>query len=503
MGKILSFDQLETIRNKNPGKKIVHCHGVFDLFHFGHLQHLNSARSFGDILVVTVTPDRFVNKGPGRPRYFEQQRAAMLASLELVDYVVINSYPKAIEPILALQPHYYVKGPDYFDKKKDITGGIFEEEDAVTSVGGELVFTADDTLSSTELLNRYFSHMDENQQSAIDQVKSVISLEDVITLIESFARLKVLVVGEPIVDTYVFCNAEGISSKSPSISARFESEENYAGGSLAIANHLRSLGCEVGLLIADGAEEYFERLLAKSLDRDITLERFATPGFPTPRKTRFLTHFRSQRIFELMHLRSDQWRHLDAGPFVSMLHTMAPNYDLVIIADYGHGLFEGEVLQSLGVLKQFIALNVQTNSGNLGFNPFTKHQYYDYLSIDERELRFGTHDRLTPVEILANKTVHEMKGNALSVTIGATGSLFFDAEGNENICPTFFKEVVDTTGAGDAYLAVTALLAYMRAPSVAIPFLGNCFAGLKTRIVGNKNAVSKIDYLRSVQSILR
>jgi sugar/nucleoside kinase (ribokinase family) len=105
--------------------------------------------------------------------------------------------------------------------------------------------------------------------------------------------------------------------------------------------------------------------------------------------------------------------------------------------------------------------------------------------------------------MLAKKNVHEVKGNALSITVGAKGSLFFDAEGNEYICPTFFKEVVDTTGAGDAYLAVTALLAYMKAPNVVIPFLGNCFAGLKARIVGNKAAVSKIDYIRSVQSILR
>src|SRR5689334_15266352 len=190
MGNLISFDDLDTIRDRHPGKKIVLCHGVYDLFHYGHLQHIKSASSYGDILVVTVTPDRYINKGPGRPRYSEQQRVAMLASLELVDYAAINRYPRAVEPIHALRPHCYVKGPDYRDKEKDITGGIFAEEEAVKSVGGELVFTDDETLSSTELLNKYFSQRDEGQQLAIERVISASSLQRIVKLIDSLAMLK-------------------------------------------------------------------------------------------------------------------------------------------------------------------------------------------------------------------------------------------------------------------------------------------------------------------------
>jgi bifunctional ADP-heptose synthase (sugar kinase/adenylyltransferase) len=353
------------------------------------------------------------------------------------------------------------------------------------------------------LLNQYFSQRDERQQSAIDQIKRAMTCADVESIIESLANVKVLVVGEPIIDTYVFCEAEGLSSKSPSISARFESQEDYAGGSLAIANHLASLGCTVGLLITDGGEEYVNRLFTKSLDPQITLERYLTPGIPTPRKTRYLTHFRSQRIFELMHLRSDQWRQLDPMPFANKLRELAANYDLVVAADYGHGLFEGEVLSSLGDLNQFVALNVQTNSGNFGFNPFTKHKNFNYLSIDERECRVGTHDRLSPIEELARKTMVQQVCSPASVTIGASGSMYFTAEGDEHLCPSFFLDVVDTTGAGDAYFAITSLLVHLQTPAAVIPVLGNCFAGLKTRIIGNKSAVAKVDLLRTVQSILR
>src|SRR5919108_1240176 len=99
---------LETLRGS--GKKIVHCHGVFDLLHIGHIKHLESARKLGEVLIVTVTPDRFVNKGPHRPAFPERLRAEALASLACVDFVAINEWPTAVETIQCLRPHYYVKG---------------------------------------------------------------------------------------------------------------------------------------------------------------------------------------------------------------------------------------------------------------------------------------------------------------------------------------------------------------------------------------------------------
>jgi len=502
-GKIIRFEDLSKLRRKHPRKKIVHCHGVFDLFHYGHMLHLRSAKKFGDVLVVTLTPDKFVNKGPGRPRYNEQQRALLVASLDMVDYVAINKHPKAMEPIGALKPHFYVKGPDYRDIQKDITGGIREEQDAVKAAGGKLVFTADETESSTELINQFFSQWDEGQRQAIDNVKRIGGLDGALKLIEGFEKRRVLVVGEPIVDTYIFCQAEAISSKSPTVSARLLNQEDYAGGALAIANHLKSLGCDVSLLFTHGGEPYFEELLKRSVNGGIRVEAVPVDGVPTPRKTRFLTPFRAQRIFELIDLRSDQWSHADPADFCRRLKKLAGQHDLIIAADFGHGLFERDVLATLSELPNFLAVNVQTNSGNFGFNPFTKHKHHHYVSIDERECRLAMHDRLTPIEDLARKTVREKIRGAASITLGTAGSLYFDKTGREHLCPTFFKETIDTTGAGDAYFAITALLAQMDAPAPLVPFLGNCFAGLKTRIIGNKSAVAKVDLIRTVQSLLR
>src|SRR5436853_363146 len=110
--KIRRIDDLArvTAAMQAQGKKIVHCHGVFDLLHIGHIKHLEAARHLGDALVVTLTPDRFVNKGPHRPAFPERLRAEALASLACVDFVGINEWPTAVETIRKLRPDFYVKG---------------------------------------------------------------------------------------------------------------------------------------------------------------------------------------------------------------------------------------------------------------------------------------------------------------------------------------------------------------------------------------------------------
>ena len=125
------------ISKVKKSKKIVHCHGVFDLLHIGHIKYFQEAKSFGDILIVTITPDRYVNKGPNRPAFKENHRSEAIAALDIVDYVVINEWPTAIEAIKIIKPDFYIKGPDYKDYTKDVTGNIKLEEDAVKSVGGQ------------------------------------------------------------------------------------------------------------------------------------------------------------------------------------------------------------------------------------------------------------------------------------------------------------------------------------------------------------------------------
>ena len=147
--KIVSLDDLARLvrAEQEQGREIAHCHGVFDLMHLGHLRHLQQAKHVADRLVVTITPDRFVNKGPGRPVFNEFLRAESLAALEFVDWVAINDSPTAIETIRTLKPDIYVKGSDYQNSDDDLTGKIVEERKAVEENGGRIHFTDESTFS--------------------------------------------------------------------------------------------------------------------------------------------------------------------------------------------------------------------------------------------------------------------------------------------------------------------------------------------------------------------
>ena len=507
LNKIKTISGLSEIKNIHPNQTIVHCHGVFDVLHAGHLAYFESAKSFGNILIVTLTTDKYVNKGPGRPYYSENIRARMIAALEVVDYVAVNTTATAEAAIEAIRPDFYVKGPDYKDLSKDVTGGIYREQVAVEKVGGQLVFTDDATMSSSTLINKFFTSWSEDQTKVIDAVKAIGGIDAVNEALDKMAKLNIRIIGEPIVDTYIFCAPENISSKNPCISAKYMYEENYAGGSLAIANHLSDFCNSVEIMFTCGDEPYFQKLLKDKMDSRVKVTRHNIKNVPTPRKTRYLAIDSSQRMFEITDLRHDQWKHHPTEIFCKEIakSNSSNSIDAHIIADFGHGLFESEVLQTVEKINGFVALNVQTNSSNFGFNPFTKHKKFSYLCIDTREARVAYHDRYTTAIDLAKIIHKDLKQlSSVSITLGSNGSYYFPKDCiEESASPAFSDKVVDATGAGDAYFAMSSLLVKINAPEILVPFMGNIFAGLKTKIIGNKNSVSRAEFIKAIHAILK
>lgn len=158
MLKILKIEDLakKIEKLKIEGKKIIHCHGCFDLMHPGHIKYFQAAGKKGDVLIVTVTPDIYVDKGPDRPVFNEKLRAESIAALECVDYVAVNEWTTAVETIELLKPDIYVKGQE-FENFEDKTGKLQKELKAIKKVGAEIRFTHEVVFSSAELLNKYFT----------------------------------------------------------------------------------------------------------------------------------------------------------------------------------------------------------------------------------------------------------------------------------------------------------------------------------------------------------
>ena len=151
--KILDIDEArrKISKIKSENKTIGLCHGGFDLLHSGHIKHFESAKKICDFLFVSVTSDRFVSmlKGKYRPIFPDRLRAYSIASLQFVDYVIIADFKLGVEVINILKPTYYIKGPDYIDKNDP---DIDAERDVISSVGGEIRYTTEPKLSTTEII---------------------------------------------------------------------------------------------------------------------------------------------------------------------------------------------------------------------------------------------------------------------------------------------------------------------------------------------------------------
>ena len=260
--KIKSMDELGALTKqaRQAGETVVLCHGVFDLLHMGHVRHLEAAHREGTRLAVTLTADRFVNKGPNRPVFPEQLRAEMVAAIQYVDWVAINHGPSA-EPVLnTLQPSVYVKGSDYRDPDEDVTGKIASERAAVEAHGGKIVFTDDITFSSSNLINRYFNVYQPELANYLETVRESGGLERLCDVIDKVSDFKVLVVGDAIIDEYQYVTPLGKSPKENMIATLYQNREIFAGGAIATANHVASFCKQVDIVTCLGPEtESYER----------------------------------------------------------------------------------------------------------------------------------------------------------------------------------------------------------------------------------------------------
>ena len=503
--KILKLEALEqTLAGlRATGRRIVHCHGVFDLLHPGHIRHLEAAKRHGDVLVVTVTPDHFVSKGPGRPVFNQRLRAESIAALGCADYVAINEWPTAVNTIKRLRPHVYCKGSDYENRGRDITGGILEEEQAIRDVGGEIVFTSEITFSSTELLNQFYNVYPEEARRFLDGFKLRYSADAVIASLSALSTMRVLVIGETIIDEYHYCQPVGKSPKEAIVATRFVREEAFAGGVLACANHAAGFCREVHVVTSLGEEDSREAFIRSKLRSNVEPVFFTRPGTSTIVKRRYIWEPFLVKMFEVAFMDDTELPAPLEERMLDHLARVLPEYDLVLVADYGHGFLTRRGASHLAEKAPFLAVNTQTNSANMGYNLITKYPRADYVCIDKPEIRLAMHDKWTPIAELAHKVKGLLATRAVSITRGHHGALTCDAEGNDWTVPVFSHEVVDRVGAGDAYLAVTAPCVAAGVPMDVVGFVGNAVGALAVQIVGNRFPVEPVPLYKFITALLK
>lgn len=502
--KIKTLDQLGRIAQglKAEGKTIVQCHGVFDLLHPGHIRHFEAARKLGDTLIVTVTADAHVQKGPGRPVFNSRLRAECVAALECVDYVATVGYPTAAEAIKQLKPDVYVKGSDYIQREDDPTGRVHDEQQAILSVGGRIAFTDEITFSSTSLLNSYFPVFSKEADIFLRDFRHRYNADDIIGRLRRLQDTRVLVIGEAIIDEYHCCRPLGKPSKAHIVSAQFLWGEAYAGGALAVANHIAGFCNDVHLVTCLGGEQTQEGFIRDHLKPNVRPQFFYRPDAPTVTKRRYVAHDFLAKMFEVYFINDRELPDEVANDVRAYLEAVSAEYDLVVVADFGHGFIGQRIVDVLCQKARFLAVNTQANSANLGFNVVTKYPRADYVCIDREEVRLAFRDKVSALEDLARKIAHTLGCKMVTVTRGTRGSLTYEEGNGFAQIPVFSGEVVDTVGAGDAYLSLAAPCAAVGEPNEVVGFVGNVAGALAVRIVGNKESVEPAALFSFITTLL-
>lgn len=503
--KVVSLKEASEVSagQKASGRKIVLCHGTFDLMHTGHIRYLQRARKEGDYLVVTVTADEFVNKGPGRPVFGEQLRAENLAALACVDLVAVNYEPTAITVINAIKPDLYVKGIEYKDESADVTGNIARERSAVESHGGSIFYTDEITFSSSSLLNEHFGVFTPETKSFLESFGRQYSPSDIHKMVDSLADMKVAVVGDAIIDQYHYVSTLGQTGKGNVLAVQYESEEQFAGGSIAVANHVSRFAQEVTLVAGLGDIDSHEDFIRSKLEDNVELVIEYFVGAPTVAKRRFVDNDLN-KFFEVYFYQEEPELKSKGERILKWLDANLGKYDLVIVADFGNGFINQAMVELLTKKSKFLAVNTQINSGNRGYHVINRYEKADFVSLNEPELRLAAHNRHDSLDSVCQKVAVGVDAKYLSVTRGTKGVVMFEVREQQfNRIPALSSRVIDRIGAGDAYLSLSSLcLAKDLSPEIA-NFVGSVAAAMDVQIVCNRKPVDSIELKKYVTTLLK
>jgi cytidyltransferase-like protein len=489
---------------RRQGRRLVQCHGTFDLVHPGHVIHFEEAKKLGDVLIVTLTAASHVNKGPGRPFFNDALRAKALAALEAVDHVVVVPHAAAVEAIELVRPHVYCKGLEYQDAANDVTGNIRDDVATVEKLGGKVRYVGSVVFSSTRLLNNYFEAQEPEVKEFCHRLARRFDPAALRREVDAFARLRVLVVGEVIFDRYSTVDVQGLTSKNRILSARLLGEETHGGGALAVVRHLREFTAHVRLATVTGSEPW----LRKSLQpyRKNLAGHVAVKDGVTIVKQRFVEPKAEgkelSKLFSLNLISNEPLDRVTERRFLAKLRRLVRWADVVLVMDFGHGLLTRPIRQLLEAKAKFLAVNCQTNSNNYGFNIINRRYHRaDSFSLDQAEITLAVGRRRFDFEKELGNLRRHLRSRYAWLTRGGRETIGLTPRSTCH-CAPFERNVVDTVGAGDAFCAVATLAAARGLPIEEATFLGQLAGAQAVRVPGNAEPVRKSTLLKSGTGML-
>jgi len=358
--------------------------------------------------------------------------------------------------------------------------------------------------SSTELINRHFNVFEPHVRDHLETLRTDGGLAELTNLIDRIRDYRVVLVGDTIIDEYHYVLPMGKPPKENIIATRLQDREVFAGGIIAAANHVASFCKEVEVITSLGSSDSHEDLIRATLQPNVKLHVVKRPGVPTTLKRRFVDPSYMRKLFEVYVMDDEPLTRDLQAELDQLIADRAPKSDVVIVADFGHGLIGQSTIEILTATAPFLAVNTQTNSGNMGYNLITRYSRADYVCVDAPEARLAVGDRVSKIGDIAHRLADDrIDCSKLIITHGKHGCVTYERGNIVHTIPAVARKVVDTVGAGDAFLAVTAPLVAAGGRMDRIGFIGNVVGALKVEIVGHRQSVDKAAVIKGLTGLLK
>ena len=483
--KIKSPEELRDIIGPRPrARRVIMCHGVFDVVHPGHVTHLIYAKSKADVLVASITADHHITKGTHRPHVPQDLRAVNLAAFEVVDYVVIDRNAKPIENIRLIQPDYFAKGFEY------ATGGMppktVEEADAVQSYGGEIIFTPGDIVYSSSSLINLAPPSIKLEKLQIIMERGGITFDTLRRTLDAMVGRRVHVVGDTIIDSYTHCAMIGGQTKTPTMSVLFERKVDYVGGAAIVAKHLAAAGGRVTFSTVLGDDVYrgfvVDDLEQVGIDVRVVVDR----SRPTVNKNAIVVGgYRLLKVDTLDNRSISDQILEDIAQVVQQVPT-----DAVVFSDFRHGIFNRRTIPELVRAVPQGCFRVADSQVASRWGNITDFQGFDLITPNEREARFALGDQDSVIRPLASNLYDAARCKLLILKLGERGVLACCNADHESldsffVIDSFVDRLVDAVGAGDALLAYATLAMLAKRDAAIATILGTMAAAIECECDGN------------------
>lgn len=456
--------------------KKVFVSGDFNILHPGHLRLLKFAKESGDYLIVGVNSDLINRKGIPQSIRLESIRAT-----SFVDEAFILE-TTALEYIKNNKPDIVVKGKEY-EYKENL------EIDFMKSYGGKVLFTSGTIgFSSIDFLKQEFLRMNNTIEHCDVYLKRHnITISDLNEIIKKFSTLKVLVIGDTIVDEYITCEPLGMSQEDPTIVVSPILTNKFIGGAAIVASHAKTLGAEVKFISVVGDDENYQfvqnelnnlsvnTLLLKDNTRQTTLkQRYRANGKTLLRVNHLKQHHISQDIED---------------EILKNIIEDIQSYDLIVFSDFSYGVITKKIIDEISneALKNSIKLVADSQSSSQ-IGDISKFKNMTLVTPTEREIRLALNDFESGLVVLSEKLVEYTSNKYIFTTLGSEGIVIYNSNSGELLTdniPALGLNVKDVSGAGDSLLICSSLAIAVGATVWESAYLGSLSAAIQVGRIGN------------------